>query len=98
MRILIGHNPLAPIYDLSRARAANSFDRPIWIGPAQPVTAPVVFAYRLRFVLDTPATTLIHVSADERYELFLNGARLGRGPTGPDGRLARVRVPARPAR
>jgi len=41
---------------------------------------PFVAAYRRRFRLEGDATVRIHVSADERYELFLDGARIGRGP------------------
>lgn len=41
--------------------------------------APFVTAYRRRFTLDTDATVRVHVSADERYELFLDGRRIGRG-------------------
>ena len=33
-----------------------------------------------RFSLPTGATARIHVSADERYTLYLDGQRLGRGP------------------
>src|SRR5690606_30497077 len=40
---------------------------------------PIVAAYRLRFTLDAAARVRAHVSADERYELFLDGARIGRG-------------------
>jgi hypothetical protein len=39
-----------------------------------------VVAYRLRFRLDEAASVRAHVSADERYELFLDGERVGRGP------------------
>lgn len=41
---------------------------------------PAVVAYRRRFKLDAPQKVRIHVSADERYELFLDGERIGRGP------------------
>ena len=41
---------------------------------------PAVAAFRLRFSLESAETIRIHVSADERYELFLNGARIGIGP------------------
>lgn len=36
-------------------------------------------AYRCRFALDAPLTLRLHVTADERYELFLDGMRIGRG-------------------
>ncbi|HTL29097.1 MAG TPA: hypothetical protein VL282_07750, partial [Tepidisphaeraceae bacterium] len=40
----------------------------------------VVTAYRNRFKLDAAKKVTIHVSADQRYELFLDGQRIGRGP------------------
>ena len=53
-----------------------------WIGHPEhsEPTASVVIAYRRRFTLDKPAKVRIHVSADERYELFVDGRREGRGP------------------
>jgi len=52
----------------------------VWIAPAEPGTAPEVLAYRLHFTIAEAATVRVHVSADERYELWLDGKRLGRGP------------------
>ena len=43
-------------------------------------TAAVVQALRRTFRIDRSRTVRLHVSADERYELFLNGQRIGRGP------------------
>jgi len=40
---------------------------------------PFVTAYRKRFSMDADATVRAHVSADERYELFVDGERIGRG-------------------
>lgn len=40
---------------------------------------PFVTAYRLRFAMANDAVVRAHVSADERYELFLDGKRIGRG-------------------
>jgi hypothetical protein len=40
---------------------------------------PFVTAYRRRFTLERDAVVRVHVSADERYELFLDGERIGRG-------------------
>lgn len=44
---------------------------------AQP---PFVAAFRKRFTLDHAATIRIHVSADQRYQLYLNSQRIGQGP------------------
>lgn len=41
---------------------------------------PVDVWYRLRFTLNEASNTRIHVSADERYDLMLDGQRVGRGP------------------
>lgn len=41
---------------------------------------PFVAGYRLTFRVDEPTTVRLHVSADERYELLLDGQRIGRGP------------------
>lgn len=49
-------------------------------------TPPFVAAFRLPFTLDRAETIRVHVTADERYELFLDGARVGRGPERGDPR------------
>ena len=51
-----------------------------WVTVANVPAGAFVAAYRLRFKVEEPATLRIHVTADERYDLFLDGARLGRGP------------------
>lgn len=50
-----------------------------WVSCADAGAPPFVSAYRRRFTLKKRATIRVHVSADERYELFLDGARIGRG-------------------
>lgn len=80
MRVTLDTNPLAPSYAppfVPKSAAALS---PVWITPCQPDAPPALFAYRLRFALDAGATARVHVSADERYELWLDGERVGRGP------------------
>jgi len=39
-----------------------------------------VAGYRLAFQVERPTTLRLHVSADERYELLVDGERIGRGP------------------
>ncbi len=63
----------------------SPFSRGVW--PAHWVrhpevrgTEPAVVAYRRLFSVDRDTAVRIHVSADERYELFLDGQRVGRGP------------------
>ena len=80
MRVLLKDNPLAP----SNA-APDNFDtafhsRPAWITPRHVTLPPEVTAYRLRFHLPQAALIRIHVSADERYQLYVDGQCDGRGP------------------
>ena len=51
-----------------------------WIALANPPAPPFLAAYRLNFSLRRATRLRLHVSADERYELFCDGVRLGRGP------------------
>jgi hypothetical protein len=50
-----------------------------WIGHPDCPMPPFVTAYRKIFEIDQVQTIRIHVTADERYELFLDGERIGRG-------------------
>lgn len=50
-----------------------------WIACAEAPVPPFVTAYRRRVALDQDTTIRVHVAADERYELFLDGTRIGRG-------------------
>lgn len=50
-----------------------------WIGLPCDSAPPLVAAYRLDFLSPEPETLRIHVTADEHYELFLDGTRIGRG-------------------
>ena len=49
---------------------------------------PIVMAFRRRFRIDQARTIRVHVTADERYELWLDGARIGREQCIIDGRAA----------
>lgn len=50
-----------------------------WVSCSPALKPPFVTAYRRRFQVRGTTCMRIHVSADERYELFLNGRRVGRG-------------------
>ena len=50
-----------------------------WVGCADAGGPPLVTAYRLRFDWPVAGDRRLRVSADERYELFLDGQRIGRG-------------------
>ena len=79
MRTLITKDPFE---DLSRKNGV--FDRGVWpckwIQCAASGEPPYITAYLRRFFLEEAATIRVHVSADERYELFVDGERTGRGP------------------
>ena len=51
-----------------------------WISVAGAEQRPLVAAYRRRFNLIEATDVELLISADERYELFLDGQRIGRGP------------------
>jgi len=51
-----------------------------WVKPSFAVTTPAQVAFRCRFEIAEAVTTRLHISADERYQLFLDGRPLGRGP------------------
>ncbi|MBA3946087.1 MAG: alpha-L-rhamnosidase [Herpetosiphonaceae bacterium] len=78
MRIIIDRDPY-----LGRPENANGWTRGLWpaawIGHPETPTPPSVVAYRQRMMLASAVALRIHVSADERYELFLDGTRIGRG-------------------
>jgi len=80
MRVLLSDNPLAPSNAAPADFRSAYFSRPAWIAPRSPAAPPEVTAYRLRFELPEPVTLRVHVSADERYLLRLDGQVLGRGP------------------
>ena len=66
----------------------NTFDMPEmrgkwsanWVHYPDTDDTPFVIAYRRLFVVEKDITVCIHVTADERYDLFLDGKRIGRGP------------------
>jgi len=51
-----------------------------WVGCAEAGRPPFVTLYHLKAHFDAATRLRFHVSADERYILFLNDTRLGRGP------------------
>ncbi|MGB3087672.1 MAG: alpha-L-rhamnosidase C-terminal domain-containing protein [Phycisphaerae bacterium] len=51
-----------------------------WLGCPGTETPPFVAAYRLKVAIEKGRTVRVHVTADERYELYLDGRQVGRGP------------------
>ena len=80
MKILLDENPLAPSNAAPADFRASYLARPAWISPLHPPAPPEVTAYRLHFELPQAAVIRLHVSADERYLMFVDGQPMGRGP------------------
>lgn len=80
MNELINHNPLAASNVVPADFRTAYGSRPAWIAPPTPTIPPAVSAYRLRVELPQAVGLRVHVSADERYQLFVDGQRVGRGP------------------
>lgn len=79
MRTLLTTDPYAGL-DAGKAPWGGRDNWPCrWIACPAVGEPPFVTAYRRRFELERAATIRVHVSADERYELFLDGFRIGRG-------------------
>lgn len=80
-RVLIDRPPVFPARAERRPIWDARGDWPCaWIAPAEALSDGYVFATRRLLQLNEPLRTRIHVSADERYELFIDGERVARGP------------------
>jgi alpha-L-rhamnosidase len=78
MRVLLPED-----YTFPAPAGSNPFARgewpASWVGFPGGKLEPAVYGYRLRVTLPAAARVRIHVTADQRYELFLDGKRVGRG-------------------
>ena len=82
MRILLNEEPYLP--EIANCAWINQGIWPCsWI--SSPAGSPVS-AFRLRFRLQEAAIIRTHVTADERYELYVDGTRAGSGPERGDPR------------
>ncbi len=76
----------APAVPAPNPELIRSFWSAVWIADGQaPAQEYGVFHFRRAFELrDKPARFLVHVSADNRFQLFVNGAGIARGPARGD--------------
>jgi alpha-L-rhamnosidase len=82
MRVVLTSDPFADLpADASQRWNARGRWPAQWISSPEPHEAPHVVAYKNELRLASAARLRLHVSADERYELFVDGRRIGRGPT-----------------
>lgn len=72
MRVVVDRSPFPDVTDGQWPAA--------WVCLPDAPRESFVAAYRLEVSIDADATVRIHVSADQRYELFVDGSRVGRGP------------------
>lgn len=79
MRVLIDSDPYAG-KDAGKPSSRHGRWPCRWVSCPEAGTPPYVTAFRRRFTLPRAVTVRVHVTADERYELFLDGERIGRGP------------------
>ncbi len=78
MRVLLDR---PPFHGPAKNRWERGWWPALWLEPeTPPVLGPQVWAWRRRFTLDAATRIRLHVSADERYELYLDGERIGCGP------------------
>lgn len=78
MRVLLSENPFP--FDPTKMPWSDRGQWSChWLTPDPPSANPVVVAYKLAFGVAETETVRIHVTADERYELWLNGEYIARG-------------------
>jgi hypothetical protein len=79
MRVMLESDPFAHLNQGKTLWMRNTWPAR-WIAHPQASATPVVVAYRREFNLPADATFRLHVTADERYQLFVDGVQVGRGP------------------
>lgn len=71
---MVGHADDVPRFIPGAARPAR------WISLPGITSLPVVVAYKLEFSLAEDVFVKIHLTGDERYEFYINGKLMARGP------------------
>jgi alpha-L-rhamnosidase len=69
----------APVYDPATPWQPAAAWPANWIHPPADWETPWIATFRCRFTLEREWRTTLHVTADERYELHLDGKFIGRG-------------------
>jgi hypothetical protein len=77
MRTLIDYAPFAETFSIHHWETGRWPAN--WVSCPEAEAPPLVTAYRLAFDMAEEQTVRVHVTSDERYELFLDGERIGRG-------------------
>ena len=79
-RVFISSTPYPPSPDAGRIEPWRARGWPChWIGHPAAGEPPYVVGFRCGLEVDEESVLRCHVAADERYELFLDGERIGRG-------------------
>jgi len=78
-RVLIVEKPYKELEPASRWMERGRWPCS-WISISDAADRPVIAAYRCRCTLNQPETLRLHVTADERYEFYIDGVLIGRGP------------------
>jgi alpha-L-rhamnosidase len=77
-RTLIEHDPFLPLNKGKSWRETGLWPC-FWVSCPNAGEPPFVTAYRLWFTVESDAQIRVHITADERYELYLDGERIGQG-------------------
>ena len=77
-RVLIANDPYAALDEKKSWNQRGKWPCK-WVVCAEAGEPPFVTAYRRTITVAGEIIVRVHVTADERYELFLDGRRIGRG-------------------
>lgn len=78
MRVHIDHDPFLKANQGKRWQELGRWPSS-WIACPEAGNPPFVTAFRLIFEVSRPSVARLHVAADERYDLYYDGERVGRG-------------------
>jgi alpha-L-rhamnosidase len=79
-RVVLGQEPFLE-YQFAHGLWRRYHWPAFWIAPQGSLETPIVFAMRCQFQAEADhAPIRVHVSADERFELYLDGQLIARGP------------------